>query len=111
MPKLQIKLWVGLLVMALLTPLGLWLPDKFKAGEAWGEWGTDSLARLIGYVPQGLQRMSELWKAPLPDYSVGGEQSSLTLQLLSYWISGIVGILIVGAGIYVLSRLIIKNGK
>ncbi len=111
MPKLQFKLWVGLLVMALLTPLGLWLPDKFKAGEAWGEWGTDSLARLIGYVPQGLQRMSELWKAPLTDYSVGGEQSSLTLQLLSYWISGIVGILIVGAGIYVLSRLIIKNGK
>ena len=111
MTKLQKKLWAGLLIMALLTPLGLWLPEKFKAGEAWGEWGTDGLAKLIGYVPKGLQRLSELWKAPLPDYSLGGGQSSSTFQLLSYLISGVVGILFVGAVIYALSRLIIKNGK
>ena len=97
--------------MALLTPLGLWLPEKFQAGEAWGEWGTDSLAKLIGYVPKGLQRLSELWQAPLPDYGFGGGQSSSAFQLLSYLISGIVGILFAGAVIYALSRLIIRNGK
>ncbi len=111
MTKLQKKLWTGLLIMALLTPLGLWLPGKFMAGEAWGEWGTDILAKFLGYVPKGLQRLSELWKAPLPDYSLGSGQSSSTVQLLSYLISGIVGILFIGAVIYALSRLIIKNGK
>ena len=111
MTKSQRKLWRGLLVMALLTPLGLLLPAKFKAGGAWGEWGTDSLAKLIGYVPEGLKRLSSLWKAPLADYSFGGASASLTLQLLSYIISGLLGILAVGLAMYVILELIKKNGK
>ena len=36
--KTTTKLWIGLGVLAIASPLGLYLPDTFKAGEAWGEW-------------------------------------------------------------------------
>jgi hypothetical protein len=35
MTKFQKKLWIGLAIMALLTPLGIYLPKKFNAGDAW----------------------------------------------------------------------------
>jgi len=111
MTKLQRKLWGGLLVMALLTPLGLLLPAKFEAGTAWGEWGQDSLGKLIGYVPEGLQRLSSLWKAPLADYRFGSPPPSLTWRFLSYMASGLLGILAVGLAMYLILELIKKNGK
>lgn len=55
MTKSQKKLWIGLIILALLTPLGIILPEKFKAGGAWGEWGPEALEKLIGYVPAGLR--------------------------------------------------------
>lgn len=33
------KLWIGIGALIVLSPLGLILPDQFKAGSAWGEWG------------------------------------------------------------------------
>jgi cobalt/nickel transport protein len=111
MTKLQKKLWIGLLILALLTPLGILLPAKFNAGEAWGEWGTDSLAKLIGYVPEGLKRLSSLWTAPLPDYGFGGEPASLTLQILSYMVSGLLGMLAVGLVMYLIIKIMENNGK
>ena len=76
MTKSQKKLWIGLLILSLLTPLGIILPEKFKAGGAWGEWGPEELEKLIGYVPKGLKRLADLWKAPVPDYNFGGEGAS-----------------------------------
>ena len=111
MTKSQRKLWIGLLIMALLTPIGIWLPEKFNAGEAWGEWGLDKLEKLIGYIPEELGRLSSLWNAPLPDYSLGSENASPFIQALSYIMSGLLGILAVGAVVYVISRLIVKNAK
>jgi cobalt/nickel transport protein len=111
MTKLQKKLWRGLLILALLTPLGILLPAKYNAGEAWGEWGTDSLAKLIGYVPEGLKRLSSLWAAPMPDYGFGGEQASFALQLLSYILSGLLGMLVVGLAMYLIFRLMGKHEK
>ena len=35
------KLWLGVIILAFLSPLGLLLPEYFKAGDAWGEWGAD----------------------------------------------------------------------
>ena len=66
------KLWIGIAVLIILTPLGLILPDYFKAGDAWGEWGSDTIQKLVGYVPQGIEKLSNLWNAPLPDYSFKG---------------------------------------
>lgn len=107
----QKKLWKGLLVLALLTPLGIIIPEKFGAGGAWGEWGTDTIAKLLGYVPEGLRRWAGLWKAPIPDYNFGGEGASTTARVISYLASGLIGILAVGLLIYIIGRLIVKNGK
>jgi len=111
MTKSQKKLWIGLFVLALLTPLGVILPEKFKAGGAWGEWGPEELEKLIGYVPEGLKKLSALWKAPIPDYNFGGEGASITVQVISYIASAILGILAVAVVVYVISKLIAKNEK
>lgn len=109
MSRFQKKLWLGLLLMALLSPLGLVLPARFKAGGAWGEWGTETLEKLLGYVPAGLRQYADLWTAPIPDYNLGGAHASTGLQLASYIVSGLVGIATVGLAVYGLSRLLVKH--
>ncbi len=86
------KLWIGIGVLALLSPLGLILPEHFHAGSAWGEWGVDEMEKLVGYVPAGLARLAEWWKAPMPDYAFPGwEEKGLTHLSLAYIFSGILG--------------------
>jgi cobalt/nickel transport protein len=107
----QKRLWIGLIVLALLSPLGIILPEKFNAGDAWGEWGAETLGKLLGYVPDGLSKYSELWKAPIPDYNLGGDNATMTFKILSYIVSGFIGILVTGLIVYVLSRLLVKHEK
>jgi len=102
---------MGLLVMALLTPLGILLPEKFKAGDAWGEWGTGKLERLLGYVPEGLRKWADFWKAPVPDYNFGGEGASMTLRAISYIASGLLVIGGCAFVVFLISRLLAKHGK
>lgn len=58
------KLWAGIGALIVLSPLGLILPDRFKAGTAWGRlgecqdfWaafqavGVNSATRLAGQSP------------------------------------------------------------
>jgi len=111
MTKFQKKLWIGLLVMALLTPLGIYLPQKFKSGEAWGEWGTEKLKELLGYVPEGLKKAADFWKAPAPDYNFGGENAAFGTQVFSYIISGIIGIAAVVLVIYAITKFLTKHEK
>ncbi len=70
--KISSKLWLGILILALLSPLGIIIPEYFKAGSAWGEWGVAEIQKLAGYIPRGLERLSSLWQAPLPDYAFKG---------------------------------------
>jgi hypothetical protein len=109
MTKFDKKLWIGLLVMSFLTPLGIYLPERFKAGDAWGEWGTDTLQELLGYVPEGLRKLAEVWKAPLPDYNFGGENAAMSIQVMSYIISGIIGLAAGAILIYVITKFLIKH--
>jgi len=111
MTGFQKKLWIGLAIMALLTPLGIYLPDRFKAGDAWGEWGTDKIRELLGYVPEGLKRMADLWKAPVPDYNFGGENATFGTQAFSYIISGVLGIAAAVLLIYLITRFLVKHEK
>jgi cobalt/nickel transport protein len=111
MTKSQKKLWLGLFILALLTPLGILLPEKFGAGGAWGEWGPGELEKLIGYMPEGLKRLADLWKAPFPDYSFGGGGASTIVHIVSYVASGILGILAIGLVTYLIARIIARNGK
>jgi hypothetical protein len=106
------KFWAVLLLLAVLTPAGLYFPELFKAGSAWGEWGVEEIQKMIGYAPEGLKRSSELWKAPMPDYALPGqEKAPLSRLSLSYVLSALVGIAACGAGAWVLGRWLAAKRK
>ena len=103
------KLWAGIAVLALLAPLGLIVPYVFHAGGAWGEWGTETLEKLLGFLPEGLKKMAGLWRAPIPDYSPGPESASLPAQSGYYVLSAFIGVALVAGIMYVVSRVLIRK--
>lgn len=111
MNTFQKKLWTGLAVMALLSPLGIVLPEIFNADGAWGEWSPDKLEKLLGYIPEGMKKIAGIWKAPVADYNFGSESSLFAAQILSYAGSAIAGIAISAGVIYIISKFIVKNEK
>ncbi len=109
--KLQKRILVILLVLCLLTPAGILLPACFNAGDAWGEWSAQTLKELTGYVPKGLARYSDIWKAPLPDYMIANGHKSAVHQSGYYIVSGIFGATLAYIIMLLISRLIVRNGK
>ncbi|HET6420217.1 MAG TPA: PDGLE domain-containing protein [Geobacteraceae bacterium] len=106
------KMWIGLAVLALLSPIGLILPDKFKAGSAWGEWGADEIEKMLGYVPQGMKKLAEMWQAPMPDYAFKGwDKLGLGMQSLAYVVSAVLGIAVIVAIIMLLGKIALKDDK
>jgi len=104
------KLWIGIGILILLSPLGLILPEYFKAGDAWGEWGADAFKEMVGYIPQGLEKLSSLWKAPLPDYAFKGwEEKGLSSLSFSYIASAIIGILITVCVVLLIGKFLSKK--
>jgi hypothetical protein len=100
-----------LLVLAVATPLGLLLPELMKAGGAWGEWGLEEVKQMVGYVPAGMRRLSDLWKAPIPDYALSGrDEAPIAYRSLSYILSALLGIGLCGGATYLLTRWLKKNG-
>ena len=90
--KITTKFWMGLGVLVVLSPLGLLIPEHFKAGSAWGEWGAGQIRELVGYIPKGLEKLSSLWSAPLPDYVFKGwEEKPITSVSLAYIFSAVIG--------------------
>jgi cobalt/nickel transport system permease protein len=92
------KLWISVALLLLLTPLGI-----LTAGKAWGEWSASEFssaerrARIAAssqghsapaQAPTGLQRLSTLWTAPIPDYAPPVVKS----PALGYLLSGMFGV-------------------
>ena len=111
MTAFQKKLWIGLLIMSLLTPLGIYLPKKAGSGDAWGEWGTEAIEKMLGYVPEGMKKIADLWKAPVPDYNFGGHESSFIVQALWYVLSALIGIAAVVLAVYILQGMLSRHEK
>ncbi len=109
MNKLQKKILVVLIILVILTPVGIFLPMAFNAGDAWGEWSAETVKELIGYVPQGLQKYSETYTAPMPDYTLNSTDTSVAHQSFYYIISGIVGAAAALGLTVLISKLIIKK--
>lgn len=102
---------IGLLVLALLAPIGLWLPELYKAGAAWGEWGSDELKEMVGYVPKGMQGLKNLWtKAIFPGYGVSGWTSPV-LSKIGYILSALLGIAIVAGIGYLLGKILASRER
>ncbi len=99
------RLWIALLVLALISPLGLYFPHLFRAGTAWGEWGLEEIREMLGYAPAGMAQTSDLWKAPLPDYALPGQQAAPLSHLsLSYVLSALLGMGSCAGGGYLVGR-------
>jgi predicted PurR-regulated permease PerM len=111
MNKLQKKILIILLLLCLITPIGILLPVFFDAGDAWGEWSAQTVKELVGYVPKGLAKYSDIWKAPLTNYSVNGKDRSTVHRSGYYIVSGIIGATLTYVIVFLLSKLIVRNGE
>ena len=112
MMKIITKFWIGIVVLMILSPLGLILPEHFKSGSAWGEWGADEIQKLVGYVPKGLEKLASLWNAPMPDYAFKGcEQKGLSHLSFAYIISAAIGVFVIVLIALLIGKLLVKKGK
>lgn len=92
------KLWLLIIILAMLTPIGIFLPSYFRAGAAWGEWGLDEIKALVGYLPAGLGRTFAIYgKAPIPDYGQGAAR---------YIASAILGVVVITAAMFLLGKFL-----
>ena len=98
-----------MVILLFLTPIGIFLPMVFNAGDAWGEWSAETVETLIGYVPQGLQKYSEIYQAPMPDYTLNTEDSHIEKQSLFYILSGIIGATLSLVITWLISKSIIRK--
>jgi hypothetical protein len=106
------KLWILIIVLIALSPIGMLAPEWFKAGAAWGEWGAGEIKELVGYIPQGLEKLSELWKAPMPDYEFkGSEDRPLRVKSAAYILSGVIGVFIVVIMVYAVGKIFTKANR
>ncbi len=111
-PRGRRRLWIGLGVMIVLTPLGLLLPWITGAGSAWGEWGGEELRAMLGHVPEGLARLSGLWRAPVPDYAPSGAGgSSMSVHLAWYLLSALAGSALVVGAVFAARRWLAAMGE
>lgn len=75
--------WAAFAALVLLTPIG-----SLAEGTAWGEWGVDQFeSELHMAVPAGLEKLSSLWSAAIPDYAPAFIQN----PLLGYLFAAVVG--------------------
>jgi cobalt/nickel transport system permease protein len=106
------RLGFAVAALALLSPLGLVLVARFGGGTAWGEWSADELSKLTGHLPSGFQRLSSLWRAPLPDYGPPrAEGASAAAQGAWYAASAVLGAAAIVAAVFGLRRLFTKKDR
>jgi len=106
------KLWILIIVLIALSPIGMLVPEWLKAGSAWGEWSAAEIREFVGYIPQGLERLSELWKAPMPDYDFKGSgDRPLRVKGAAYVLSGVAGVFVVVIMVYALGKIFTKAGR
>ncbi len=91
-------------IIIFLTPLGL-----LATGTAYGEWSTDELAEVLGFVPGGLARFADFWQgALLPDYGIPGMTATFMHSAVGYIVSAVIGVVLV-VGITMLFAKVVKD--
>ncbi|OGQ43795.1 MAG: hypothetical protein A3A85_00740, partial [Deltaproteobacteria bacterium RIFCSPLOWO2_01_FULL_42_9] len=88
-------LWIALIILIILTPLGL-----LAKGTAWGEWASEELKSILGYAPAGLQRLEGLWTSIMPGYNIPGFDSPMK-STLGYVVSAALGSALIVLTIYI----------
>lgn len=91
-------LWGSFAVLVLLTPIG-----ALASGTAWGEWSVEQFqSELNMAAPPGLEKLSGVWSAAIPDYAPAFIQN----PLLGYLLAAIVGSAVVIGITWGIARLI-----
>ncbi len=98
--KVKIAL-IFLGIMIALVPLGL-----LTSAPAFGEWDPSYYKKTLGFVPKGLANFPQLAHPLLPDYSLPGAN-----DVVGYYISAIVGSIVVFAILFLIGKFIVKNKK
>ena len=101
MDKLVRNLAIGIILLIILAPLGL-----LAVGETFGEWGSEEVKEKLGFVPPGLEQLSSIWNAPLPDYAFSGVENSesMTLSAAAYILSAEIGVVVCGGLLYFVGK-------
>jgi len=95
-------LWITVGILVVLTPLGI-----LAGGKAWGEWKP----RDFGHPPRGLENLSNLWHAPLADYSPSFAHNAAGGYLISAALGVALILLAVWGARWALSRSVKKRGS
>jgi hypothetical protein len=104
------RLWWGLILLILISPLGLFLPEVFKSGPAWGEWSLAEIEKMLGFIPGGLKKLADLWTAPMSDYNLKNwEGQGLAKSSIGYILSAGLGVGIIVMVTFLLGRLLSKR--
>ncbi|MFW2491512.1 cobalt transporter CbiM [Clostridium chromiireducens] len=87
---------IGILILA--TPIGL-----LANGTAWGEWGSEEVKNLVGFVPEGMEKGVQ-FNSLIPDYSFG-----FLKEYLGYILSALIGVTIILIIFKVISKINLKK--
>jgi cobalt/nickel transport protein len=103
------RIFIGLLVLVLLSPLGIIIPAKFHAGDAWGEWSIESIKKDLGFVPKGMEKNAKIWKAPLSNYGQIKGRNTILMNSGYYMVSTLVGMTLIVLITIVLLKIVQKR--
>lgn len=98
-------LWIGIIILCILVPLGL-----LASGTAWGEWGSEQLKSMLGYIPEGLEKLEHFWSALLADYEFSGSHGPAGTAL-GYIASAFIGVGVVALITFILGKLISSKNE
>ncbi len=97
----------GVVLLLVFAPLGL-----LAAGTAWGEWSPAEVGAKLGFIPEGMRRLSGIWSGIMPDYALPGQgETGFWGAVPGYLISGIVGLGLVGAIAYGAAKLLSRRAE
>lgn len=92
--KITVRLWLGILILAVFSPLGLLLPEYFKAVHPFGE-----------------EKIMTVWNAPIPEYSFKGQDGKTLSHLsLAYILSCVIGIIAIVITVMFIGKKLAKKG-
>lgn len=95
---------IGLVLLIIMTPLGL-----LAVGETFGEWEPEEIKEKLGFVPPGLEQLSGIWNAPLPDYALPGSGESMTDAVAAYILSALIGVVVCCGLLYFVGKMVAKD--
>jgi cobalt/nickel transport system permease protein/cobalt/nickel transport protein len=104
MDKTTKNMAIGLVALMILAPLGL-----LAVGETFGEWSNEEVEEKLGYIPAGLEELSSLWSAPMPDYALPGGGESMTSLSFAYILSAVLGVVICGGLLYFWGKKVARD--